>query len=270
MRKKYNQQFIFLLFLFIGVHSFAQKSAIDSLKRVLSVAKIDTSKVNTYNYLADQFKESNPDSTAFYAQKAMQLSQKIEYNFGLANSLMNSGNANIIRSNYGQALKDFNKAQSVYKKLLETNSEIDKKKIKNGLARAYASAGVVFSVENNYPKALENYQSALEIYQEIGQKNNVSKAYNNIGIVYKSQNNNPKSLEYFKKALKIQEKIGEQTAAVTLMNIGVIYFENDNNPEAIKYYNQAKKRFEKLDNKRGFALLNNYFGDYYTKLKDIG
>ena len=268
MRKKYNRQFIFLLLIFTSTVSFAQNSAIDSLKRVLSVAKIDTSKVNAYNNLADQFKESNPDSTAFYARKAMLLAQKIDYDFGLANAFMNSGNSNIIRSNYSQALKDFYKAQSVYKNLLETNSEIDKKKIKNGLARAYASAGVVFSEENNYSKALENYQNALEIYQEIDQKNNVSKAYNNIGIVYKSQNNNSKALEYFKKALKIQEEIGEQTVAVTLMNIGVIYFENENDAEALKYYNQAKNRFEKTDNKRGFALLNNYLGDYYSKQKD--
>ena len=65
--------------------------------------------------------------------------------------------------------------------------------------------------------------------------------------------------------LKIQDEIGEQTVPVTLTNIGVIYFEQNNFAAALNYYTNAKKGFEKIDNKRGYALLNNYFGDYYKK-----
>ena len=259
------------IFTFIVVLAFAgvghsQNKDIDSLKRVLRVAKIDTSKVNLYNHLADKFKEINPDSTSFYADKATLLSKKIDYGFGLATSYINKGNSNIILGNYKKAKRDFLQAQTTFQSLLDDDS--DNKKLKNGLARAFASAGVVFSEENNYYMALENYQKALQLYQEIGQKNNISKAYNNIGIVYKSQANNSKALEYLKKALKIQEEIGEQTVAVTLTNIGVIYFENGNKTAALDYYNKAQKFFKTIDNKRGFALLNNYLGDYYNSLND--
>ncbi len=259
------------IFTFIVVIAFAgvshsQNKDIDSLKRVLRVVKIDTSKVNLYNHLADKFKEINPDSTSFYADKATLLSKKIDYGFGLATSYINKGNSNIILGNYKKAKNDFLQAQTTFQSLLEDDS--DNKKFKNGLARSYASAGVVFSEENNYYMALENYQKALQLYQEIGQKNNISKAYNNIGIVYKSQANNTKALEYLKKALKIQEEIGEQTVAVTLTNIGVIYFENGNKSAALDYYNKAQNFFKTIDNKRGFALLNNYLGDYYNSLND--
>jgi len=66
------------LFLLILMNSFcySQTTSIDSLKRVLRVAKVDTVKVNIYNNLANNFKEINPDSTAYYAQKALILSQK--------------------------------------------------------------------------------------------------------------------------------------------------------------------------------------------------
>lgn len=242
--------------------------AIDSLKDVLSVVKSDSAKVNTYNNIADKYKESNPDSTAFYAIKAATLARKTNYNFGLANAYINSGNSNIILGNYRRANQYFNKAQLAFEKLLTSSSEIDAKQIKNGLARAFASQGIVFSQESNYYMALEMYQKALIIYLEIGQKINVSKAYNNIGIVYKSQQNNTKALEYFQKAFAIQEEIGEQTAAVTLTNIGVIYVEKGNKKEALQYYLKAKKLFEKMNNQRGFALLNNYFGDYYKNEKN--
>lgn len=265
MKNTFNIVILFFTLFYCQI-SFSQKSEIDSLKRVLSVSKADTSKVNLYNHLADKFKESNPDSTAFYANKAKSLSSKTGYGFGLASAYINKGNSNIILGNYKNAKSDFKKAQIEFEKLL--NDDSNNKKYKNGLARAYASEGVVFSEESNYYMALEMYQKALKLYQNIGQKNNISKAYNNIGIVYKSKRNNTKALEYFKKALAIQEEIGEQTVPVTLTNIGVIYFENGNHSEAIKHYNKAEKSFKLVENNRGLALLNNYLGDYYRKLND--
>ena len=257
------------LFLLIIMNSFcySQTTSIDSLKRVLRVAKVDTVKVNLYNNLANNFKEINPDSTAYYANKALLLSQKSKFNFGIATAYINNGNANIILGNYKKATDYFNKAKSELEQLL--NNDASNKSFKKGLARALASLGVIYSQEGNYYVALENYQNALKIYLEIDDKNSISKAYNNIGVVYKSQENRPKALEYFKKALAIQEEIGEQTVPVTLTNIGVIYFEQNNLTQAINYYNKAKKAFEKIDNKRGFALLNNYLGDYYLKKNNL-
>lgn len=261
MKKKYSIEILISLILFCTL-SWSQKTATDSLKRVLRAAKADTTKVNLYNHIANHFKESNPDSTAYYASKAASLAQKINYPFGLATSYINRGNSNIILSNYTKAKIDFEKAKTSFIQQLEDS---DTKEIKNGLARAYASLGVIYSEENNYAVALENYQKALKIYLEIGQKNNLSKAYNNIGIIYKSQGNYPKAIEYLKKALRIQEGIGEQAAAMSLTNIGVIYFEQNNSKKAIEYYSKAEKLFEKIDNQRGFALLKNYLGDYYKK-----
>ena len=265
MKNKLNITTLFLIIAFNSI-CYSQTTVIDSLKRVLRVAKTDTTKVTIYNNLANNFKEINPDSTTFYATKAMVLSQKANYSFGLATSYINNGNANIVLGNYKKATAYFNSAKESFQKLSESNK--NKKSIKNGLARSFASLGVIYSQEGNYYVALENYQNALKLYQEIGDKNSISKAYNNIGVVYKSQLNQAKALEYFKKALKIQEEIGEQTVPVTLTNIGVIYFEQNNFAVALNYYTKAKNEFGKIDNKRGFALLNNYLGDYYKKQND--
>lgn len=242
---------------------FSQNSTIDSLKNIIRTTKTDTSKVNTYNQLAFAFKESNLDSTFYYSQKALDLSQKIKYNNGLANGYINRGNAYIISGNFKEARNAFEKAKNIFERLLDKDE--DNKNAKNGLARSYASLGVIFSQESNYYSALENYKKALQLYQSIDQKNNVSKAYNNIGVVYRSQGNKPKALEYFQKALKIQEETGEQTVPVTLTNIGVIYFEQNNLPKALQYYNKAERLFKESGNLRGYALLNNYLGDYYKK-----
>ncbi|KUJ59340.1 hypothetical protein AR687_23305 [Flavobacteriaceae bacterium CRH] len=240
----------------------AQSTEIDSLQHVLRVTKADTAKVNQYNVIADLYKEINPDSTLFYAQKAVVLSTKANYNFGLATAFMNKGNASIILGNYPVALKYFKNAQTEFEIILRKNPT---RAIKKGLARAYASSGVVYSEQSNYTLALKNDEKALQLYQEIEEQLSISKVLNNIGIVYKSQLIYPKALHYFKEAHKIQLALGEENAPMTLTNIGVIYFEMGEYQNAIQYYEQAKKGFEKSNNKRGFALLNNYLGDYYKK-----
>ena len=257
-----------LLLLFSFGNSFSQNKEIDSLQRVLQVSKIDTAKVNLYNAIADQFKNTNPDSTAFYANKASLLSQKINYNFGFANSYINKGNYNIILGNYSIAKQDFSKSKQLLEKLINSDSEINSKLLKNGLARIFGSYGIIHSQQSNYYGALESYQKALKIYQEIGAKKNIAKVLNNIGVVYKSQQNYNKAIEYFNKAFIIQQEIGEQSAAVTLTNIGIIYFEQSKNKQALSSFSKAQNLFLKIDDKRGFALLNNYLGDYYRNEKN--
>jgi tetratricopeptide (TPR) repeat protein len=254
---------VFLLFSFVCNRTNAQNTQIDSLKRILHVTTIDTSKVNHYNTIADLYKEIDPDSTLFYAQKAAVLSTKKGYHFGLATAYTNKGNASIILGNYSIALKYFKNAQTEFEITLKQNP--DNKQFKKGLARTYASSGVAYYEQNNYTLALNNDEQALKLYQEIHEQQGISKVLNNIGTIYRSQQIYLKALHYLKEAYKIQLSLGEENAPITLTNIGAIYFELGEYENAIQYYNKAKKGFEKYNNKRGFALLNNYLGDYYKK-----
>ena len=263
--KTVSKIFLYSFLLFIGPFGWSQQTTIDSLKRVYIVTKIDTAKVGVLNKLASEFKEISPDSTSFYAKKALQLSTKIKYSFGQANGEFNLGNASIILGDYGQAKIHFQRAKTIFESLLKKDDE--NKMFIYGLARCYSSLGVIFSQEGNYYASLDNYQNGLKLYQKIDQKSSISKSYNNLGIVFKSRGNNTKALEYFKNALKIQEEIGEQTLPVTLTNIGVIYFEGNKFSEAYSYYTKAEKLFKTIENSRGSALLQNYWGDYYTKTK---
>jgi tetratricopeptide (TPR) repeat protein len=256
---------LYSFLLCLGHIAWSQQATIDSLKRVFKVTKTDTAKVNIYNHLAFEFKESYTDSSLHYALKAEGLSRKIDYKNGLADAAINQGNTNIISGNYTEAKKQFEKAKIIFQSALKSDEE--NKTFIYGLARCYSSLGVIFSQEGNYYEALDNYQNGLKLYQKINNKSSISKSYNNIGIVYKSRGNNVKALEYFKKALKIQEETGEQTMPVTLTNIGVIYFEGNKPAEAFSYYTKAEKLFKTIENTRGSALLQNYWGDYYGKAK---
>ncbi|HEX9979683.1 MAG TPA: tetratricopeptide repeat protein [Flavobacterium sp.] len=256
-----------LLLAFVSSVSHGQKKELDSLKRMLPLVKIDSAKVNLYNRISNIYKESRPDSTFFYADKAAALAVEIDYDFGLANAFLNMGNFNIITGKYDKAKADFIKARTLF---LELNKDSEGNEIKNGLAKAYASLGVVYSEGNDYVPALENYHHALKLYLETGQKNNLSKVCNNLGNIYKAQGNLQKALDSYKKALKIQQEIAEPAAAMSLTNIGAIYLEQNKLQEAYRSFKNAENLFADWDNKRGLALLKNYLGDYYVRKSDFG
>ncbi|MBL0012685.1 MAG: tetratricopeptide repeat protein [Flavobacterium sp.] len=254
----------FIVLFFVTFAAGAQNAAADSIRNVIRNTKADTTKISSYNVLADQYKETAPDSAYYYARKATSIAIQINDNFGLANAEMTLGNVGIINSNYKDAILHFDNAIEFYTKAQSSGSKGSLEKIKNGLARAYASIGVVNSEVNNYSIALEYYLKALKIYQEIHQKNSISKAYNNIGIIYKSQKNYSKAIDYLQKALQIQNELKESTLPVTLTNIGAIYFEQGKLDLAWSYYTKAKSEFDKTEKSRNYGLLLNYMAEFYT------
>jgi len=91
---------VFIIILSITVAK-AQQSRhdIDSLKHELTIAKEDTTKVHLLVLLSDLFYNSYADTCVAYAQEALDLAKKINFEngilkaeFSLTGSLMTSGN----------------------------------------------------------------------------------------------------------------------------------------------------------------------------------
>jgi tetratricopeptide (TPR) repeat protein len=255
-----NLSLYFILFFTVAIWS--QNQRVDSLVSILKNTKNDIDKAQLLNSIADEYKSSNPKLMAQYAAQALELANRIKYKSAKGTAYLNLGNANIITGNYPVALKHFSNAQTIFEKEFETNSD-NTKEIKNSLARAYGSIGIVFSEQSSYAKALQYYLKALKIYEESKNLEKCARLYNNIGIIYKAQDDDFKALNYFVKCLKIQEKIDDETVGITTTNIGNVYLHQKNFPKALEYYNKALKLFEKYPNPRGSGELYNNLGLYY-------
>jgi tetratricopeptide (TPR) repeat protein len=249
---------LILFILFISLVANAQTKTIDSLKNALNNSKNDIDKVQLLNEVANQYKTSNPKQMLDYANKALVLSRKIKHTTAEGNAYLNIGNANIILGNYPQALENFSKAQLIFESQTDKNNEV-----KNGLAKAYGSIGIVFSEQSNYANALNYYLKSVKIYENLKEQAKVAKLYNNIGIVYKSQSSDFKALEYFVKAQKIQEKLKDVNIGITLTNIANCYLNQKNYDKALEYYNQAKISFDLHPNPRALGEWYNNLGLFY-------
>ncbi len=251
---------IFLVFFFLS-NAFSQETVVDSLQKVLTNARDDIEKATVLNQLAAAYQQSNPVLLKEYAEKALVASRKINFASAEATALLSLGNAGIIAGNYKEALENFQKAQFVLEKELQEQTT-DNLELKNSLARAYGSIGIVFSEQNNYPKSLQHHLKAVALYEETGQELKMAQVYNNIGVVFQSQNQDFKALDYFLKSWKILEK-NKRSSGITATNIGKIYLQQANYPKAFEYFQVAQKKFEQFSDSRGLGELYNNLGQYF-------
>lgn len=245
----------------------AQTKAIDSLLVVLEHAKNDIDKAQTLNAISDAYKTSNPKLMLQYANKALQLSQKLQYKIEEGNAELNLGNASIILGNYSQALNYFASAQSIFENETGTNSK-NSLLIKKGLAKAYGSIGIVFAEQSNYAKALLFHLKSVRIYEDIKDLKKCAQVYNNIGVAYQSQGEIFKALEYFIKAEQLQERFKDHHVGITQTNIANCYLKQKDTDKAFAYYTKAKTNIDKNQDPRALGEWYNNMGLYFVSTQN--
>src|SRR5688572_30018526 len=167
---------LLLLAILFTLPSLAQRQTLDSLKAALAQTRNDIDRAGLLNAVAAEYRQTDPKQMLQYAEKALALATKIKFVQAKGDAYLNKGNANVILGNYPEALRNFSDAQAIF----ESASDANDKNIKNGLARAYGSIGIVFSEQSNYPKALQYHLKAVGIYEAIGNLDRSARIYNNI------------------------------------------------------------------------------------------
>lgn len=257
-----KQKLLLVPFLLFSLAVNSQNQKIDSLNLTLKKVKNDIDKVQTLNAISDEYKTSNPKMMIQFANKALELSKRINFKSAEGTAYLNLGNANIISGNYAAAMQNFTLAQEIFENESSANSN-DDSDIKKGLAKAYGSIGIVFSEQSNYAQALKFYLKSVKIYEQLKDDVRCSKLYNNIGIVYKSQKSDFKALQYFTKAQKLQSKLNDPNIGITLTNIANSYLNQKNSEKAFEYYNKAKLSIDKHQDLRALGEWYNNIGLYF-------
>lgn len=151
----------------------------------------------------------------------------------------------------------------------------EKLNFKIGLANAYATRGLLYQYQGDYPKALKNLLHSLEIFESIQNKKGISYSLNNIGSIYVDMKDYVKALEYFDKTFEIKKSLGDKKGiAGTYNNIGIIYQEkavaNPNGPSfnkdalmALKYFSSASEIYKSLDYPEDNAYIESNIGLIY-------
>ncbi|MBI5540794.1 MAG: tetratricopeptide repeat protein [Bacteroidia bacterium] len=246
--------------LFISSSLFAQISRVDSLQLSLNKSKKDSSAVNLYKLIAEEYVETDIDKSLEYAKQGLTLSQDIGYDKGIGDLSKIIGDILDSQSDFIKSIEYYQISLSVYAKVRNKSGISD---VKNSLGRVYEKQG-------NYNKALENYLSALKIKESIGDKSGIASSMNNIGLIYYYQASYVKAMDYFQKTLKIVDELDNKFGmAMTLNNIGLVYDKQSMFDTATVYFKQSLKIHEQIDNKYGMATSFTNLGNMAYNKKDF-
>lgn len=217
-----------LLLNLISIPLTAQNTtAIDSIQAFLKTEIHDTSRVKALADIAMHHMNYDEKQALKYSKQALELTNKIDYKYGIAISELRLGTSYLYS-------RMFDSADNSYNRLIEVAKNINRKDF---LSSAYCNKGLINNYQGNSEKALELLQKSLDIEIELGNTEKLISRHNNIAAIYQFDSNLPKALEHYLKSLEVAKNLGIKPAeAQILNNIGKCYDEFDEKDKALKYY----------------------------------
>lgn len=242
-----------LCIIFLSASS-QDKVYVDSLIQRLDYTTSDTAKINLLNKIAADLLYVNSKDIIDFATQALDLSENIQYNYGIANAYNNLGIYYRTKGIYDMAIDYF--FNSLY--IMEELDDI------NGIARSYNLIGIIYYYLENYDLSLEYYNKALEINIQQQDQKWIAGNSNNVGMIYEILGDYSKALEYYFKALETNIELNNKAwLANNYGNIGSLYMKTGN-PKSLDYFFMRLKIKKEQNDIDGLARSNYLIGNYYN------
>jgi tetratricopeptide (TPR) repeat protein/DNA-binding CsgD family transcriptional regulator len=248
-----------LLLVFLRGLSFtvygANDNELDRLTSLLVNAEEDTMKVNILLKLSNESGWSDSKASEDYAKQALQLSQKINFEKGMAYA--NFRLANIFSQN------EFDLAEKL---VLQSLDYALKNSDSMLIADVYKVLGILKDNISQYNEALSYYNKSLDIYLNHQQDSSAAAIYNNIGILYFKMYGDSTSISYYLKAAEINKRTKNfLSLAINYQNIGYELLESGKLEEGYDYLQQSLQIADEHSFVRLLPWIYNNFSLYYFK-----
>ncbi len=240
------KRFTLLIILFIAsTIGFAQNKLTDSLKYLLSLSKEDTTRVLTIAELGLQFRNSNPDSSIYYGQKALVLARQLKFQRGEALALSNVGLAMREKGDLSGALELEIKALQI----AEENNYVHESAF--GLRRI----GLVYMDLRNYSVALNYLYRALHKHESVQYMRGIAIEHMNLGMTYEYMDHLDSALFHIEKAEAGKDYIEDLYPEVNRV-FGNIFAKKGNKELALLYYSKGIQAGLKLNDFRTISFIH--------------
>ncbi len=249
--------------LLFAMRTFGQKEGralIDSLISEVNKKHEDTLKASILNTISYNYYFINADDGIKYGKMALAMSERLNWNKGIAIADKNIGNAYMSKAYYDTAVEFYNRA---LQKFIDMGD-------KDGEARVLGNIGSIYDDLGNYSKALDNAFRALKIYEETNNKTGIARIYGTIGLIYQTPKKFDEALHYDTLALKLHQSLSDRlSVAIDLGNIGNVYHDLKQFDKALENDLKALDIYEELGDSTAIAnKLQNIAGVYKTQKKD--
>ena len=217
--------FLWLLFHFVSI---AQNKLTEELKRQLAATREDTTRVMLMAELGLQFRNTNPDSSIFYGQKALALTKQISFLRGEAMALNTIALAMREKGELPRALEIAMKAYNI---ALANHYVYE-------TALSVRRIGLVYMDLKEYRTSLNYLQKAFQLSESIQHKRGIAIEYMNIGMTYEYMSILDSALYFIQKAENGKEYIEDLYPEVNRV-FGNIYAKKGDPKLALFYYHKG-------------------------------
>lgn len=241
------------LLLFSPFHSFAQRAAVDSLYNNLSqYGPKDTMRVRAFIQLAYAYNQIDPDSTQFFARKAQELSEQLQYIRGIALSQQVLGVAYSIQGNYADAQQSYLRALDLFEMVSDST------RIAQNLSNL---AGILY-YQQNYLEAEKYLQQALAILERRGILSAQADTRFALAMVYQAEGDLPFAEQELRKMVQIYAQTGNRVRqAATLTELATNLRSQGKTQDALLFLRESLQISRDLGTRRDLAHTLSTMGD---------
>ena len=226
----------YISFLFTFVFSITMTNVF-SWQTDNNLAKQDTNEVIHLNNLAYENRLVDPEQTLLYADKALALSQRLNYLNGIAESYRQKGIAKFYQNESAHAYDNYLTSLNYFRK----NGNLE------GEAKVYNNIGNLYR-DIEYDKGLEFFKKALIIAKKLQLKDLIGGIHLNMGNIYQKKKNYNQALKTYNEGNVIFSELNHFTGLTqSLQNMGVCYYKLNLHDKAESYLVEAIKNAKEND-----------------------
>lgn len=213
----------------LGLSLVAQTPKVDSLKRVLGVAK-DTLRPFVLGELAYEYRSISVDSVRVFSDLAIAEAQQLGYTRGAAVAYYTRGIALNMQGQTDSALVAWDESLRLAQSAGDVTTE---SRVLNGFAVAAFQQG-------DYIRSIEYHRKALQLSIRIGRTSGQVSGYNNLGNVYFEIGAHNEAADLFLKGIELARQQGDvRMEGLLLSNLGNNYNQLGQKYDAKRSYRRS-------------------------------
>ena len=224
---------LFFTFLLITTSGYAQEDASSKVATMRASIENQTGeeKVNSLNRLSNDVLEMKmPREATKFAQEALDFSNQINFQEGIANAHDQLGFVYQSKYDYENAMEEFVAAQKI------RDISMDKK----GIATAKNNIGKAFLLQGDTDNGELNLIKALELRREIADKAGLAETHKNLADLYLAKQVYGKARENYEASLGIRTELKDfKGAAAIASHLGTIVSDLGDTEGALIYYRMS-------------------------------
>lgn len=246
--KNYGIIFSLFFILLIPVEGKTSTPQVDSLSQLLLNEKKDTSKVQILIQIYETFLKISPEKAGSYLEKALNLAEESNYEYGRMISSTTLGRYLVQYKN--QPSKAFHHYTEGYK-MAEIRNDLLYMGI-NMSGMAY-----IYRLQGQDEKALEYLTKAYKNFKSIHAEREIAKTCYSLGQVYENLGTDVEIIRIYQEGLEIALRLKDDyLTAMMYSAMGSFSISKGDNPEALDLCQKALVLFEKLNDHRNFAFVH--------------